>query len=317
MGFVLLAMPLMAVAASPAAPIPVILDTDLGDDIDDTWALSMLLGCPQLDTKLIVTAFQDTDRKTRLTAKILEAMGRTDIPLGKGVKTADKPLNQEKWLGDYSLDDYKGVVHEDGIGAMIGVIKSSSVPVTLLVIGPQTNIKAALDRDPSIARNARVVSMAGSVYAGYKGSPEPSPEWNIRADVEAAKALFAAPWDVVYAPLDTCGILQLTGEKYRRVADAQNPRARAVIDNYDQWVNRKHYAEDSSSILFDTLAVYLCFDESFCEMETVNLSIDDEGYTRPDENGRPVRCAVRWKDQPAFEELLINSIVEESADSPK
>ena len=58
----------MMAAGSPA---PVILDTDLGDDIDDTWALMMILGCPQIDLKLIVTASDDTDAKTRLVAKML------------------------------------------------------------------------------------------------------------------------------------------------------------------------------------------------------------------------------------------------------
>ena len=115
MSLMLCAIPAFLCAfAGQAAPVPVILDTDIGDDIDDTWALAMLLGCPEVDLKLIVTASDDTQKKTRLVAKILERIGRTDVPIGTGVKTSDQPIHQEKWLGDYRLDAYKGHVLADG-----------------------------------------------------------------------------------------------------------------------------------------------------------------------------------------------------------
>ncbi|MDZ4861647.1 MAG: nucleoside hydrolase [Candidatus Hydrogenedentes bacterium] len=302
-----------SVSAAAVAPVPVVLDTDLGDDIDDTWALAMLLGSPQIDVKLIVTASDDTPAKTRLVAKILEAMGRTDIPLATGVKNSDRPLNQAAWLGDYSLKNYKGKVIEDGIGALIDAIKSSPDRVTLCVIGPQTNIKAALERDKSIADNARVVLMAGSVYIGYEGKKTPDPEWNVFRDVAAARGVFAAPWEITMAPLDICGTLRLTGPRYAEVKDSKNARATATILNYDAWTNRKQHPNDSSSILFDTAASYLCFDETFMEMEMIKLSIDNKGSTVPDEKGRPVRCAVRWKDRDAFEDLLVRALTEDAA----
>lgn len=294
--------------SAAAAPIPVILDTDLGDDIDDTWALAMLLGSPQVDVKLIVTASDDTQTKTRLVAKILEGMGRTDIPLAKGVKNSDNKINQAQWLGDYQLDQYKGKVIDDGVGALIDEIKKTKDKITLCVIGPQTNIKAALERDSSIAEKARVVLMAGSVHIGYDGKEGRSPEWNVVKDVPAAKAVFAAPWEITMAPLDICGTLRLSGPRYNAVKDSKNPLASVTIDNYEHWANRKHHPADSSSILFDTAAAYLAFDESFMEIETIKLSVDDKGNTVPDDKGRPVRCALRWKDRNAFEQLLVNSL---------
>lgn len=296
--------------AVSAAQTPVILDTDIGDDIDDTWALAMLLGSPEIDLKLIVTASTDTPVKTRLVAKILESMGRTDVPIGTGVKTGNDAINQAQWLGGYSLDGYKGVVHEDGVAKMVELISASQEKVTLCVIGPQTNIKAALERDPSIAQKARIVSMAGSVYVGYDGNPEPMPEFNVFRDVEAARAVFAAPWEITIAPLDTCGTLRLIGDRYEAVKKSAHPRAATTIANYDLWVNRKHYPEGSSSVLFDTEAAYLAFDESFCDVQTVNLAIDDKGNTVPDAKGRPVRCALRWKNRDAFEKLLVKRLTE-------
>lgn len=301
----------LVMAGALQTPVPVILDTDLGDDIDDTWALAMALGCPEIDLKLIVTAWDDTPTKTRLVAKILDAMGRTDIPIGTGKKTSSKPIQQAEWLGDYSLDAYPGKIHEDGVQSMIDCIRSSAEPVTLCVIGPQTNIAEALARNPSIAEKARVVSMAGSVYVGYQGSETPAPEYNVREDVGAAQAVFAAPWPITLAPLDICGTLQLAGERYMRVAQSEAPRAATVIANYEKWTRRHDYPPDASSILFDTVAVYLTCAEALCEMETVHLRVESAGKTVPDEAGRPVRCALRFTDRDAFEELLVRTLTGE------
>lgn len=293
-----------------ANPIPVILDTDLGDDIDDTWALCMLLGSEQVELKLIVTASDDTPTKTRLVAKMLEYVGRTDIPLGKGVKNSDNAIHQSKWLGDYDLAKYPGTLHEDGVQAMIDLINKAEEPPVLCVIGPQTNIAEALRRDPGIANKTRVVSMAGSVHIGYQGKEGRMPEWNVVKDVAAARAVFAAPWRITMAPLDICGTLSLQGKRYLAVAESPAKRAQCVIENYRDWANRHHYPEDASSILFDTTAAYLTFADVTMNLEEVKLSIDDKGNTVPDESGRPVQCALSWKDRDAFEELLVRTLTE-------
>lgn len=298
----------MVLAAAPA-PVHMILDTDIGDDIDDTWALCQALGTPEISLKLVVTAFQNTPEKTRLLAKILERAGRTDIPIGTGKKTGDNPINQQAWLGDYDLSGYPGKVHADGVQAMIDLIMAADGPITVCAIGPVTNLAEALRREPRIADKARVVLMAGSIHIGYEGHPGPQPEWNVRCDVAAFRAVLAAPWDITIAPLDSCGAFRLSGEDYLRVARSDAPAAKTVIENYDLWVNRKHHPENSSSILFDTVAVYLAHDTKWLELETLPLSVDDQGMTYIDpERGRPVHCALRWKDEAAFKAHLIGSL---------
>lgn len=304
-------LPLCLLSAASVQPIPLILDTDIGDDIDDTWALCFLLGCPEVDLELVVTASDDTPKKTRLLAKILESTKRTAIPIGTGVKTSDNPIHQEKWLGDYALDHYTGVVHQDGVNAMIDVIRKSENMIAILVIGPQTNLREALNRAPDIASKARIVSMAGSVHVGYDGNPEPCPEWNVFKDIPAARAVFAASWPIAMAPLDACGTLRLKGPQFDRTASSNNPRAKTVIENYRQWANFTQHPAGQSSILFDTTAACMTFDQSYWKMETVPLSIDDKGNTVPDPQGRPVQCALEWQNRSAFEELLVNRLTQE------
>jgi inosine-uridine nucleoside N-ribohydrolase len=258
----------------------------------------------------VVTAVNNTPQKTRLTAKLLERLGRTDVPIGTGVQTSDEPITQRDWLGGYSLDGYAGVVLADGVQALIDTIMQSPEPVTIITIGPVTNIGAALEREPRIAERARVISMAGSLEKAVRGNPGPIPECNVVNDVEAFQALLAAPWDVTITPLDGCGDIVLEGERFKRVAESPAPAAKAVTENYAAWDHRRHHPEDSSSVLFDTVAVYLAYDDALCEMQTLNLTVDDEGYTRERPEGRTVRCQLGWKDEAAFKDLIVNSLVQ-------
>lgn len=295
--------------------IPLILDTDIGNDIDDTWALAMLLRSPELDVKLILTGTGNTTYRAALVAKLLHLAGRTDIPLGIGIPQSHEPGPQAAWLEDFSWADYPGQVHPDGVGALIETIMAAPEPVTLLCIGPATNLAAALVREPRIAERAKIVGMFGSVRKGYDGSAEISREYNVYTDVEACRKLFAAFPTVTITPVDTCGIVRLTGELYAQIRDSTDPLVRAVIENYRIWAQHITWTtvdvETESSVLFDTVAVYLAFAEDFLEIEPVGLRITEEGYTVIDETAKPIRCALAWKDLAAFERLLVGRLLNE------
>jgi inosine-uridine nucleoside N-ribohydrolase len=294
------------------AKIPVIFDTDIGGDIDDTWALGMLLKCPQVDIKLVVGDHGNPQYRAKLIAKLLETAGRTDIPVGMGVevgKSGGGP--QDQWVKDYRLESYPGKVHQDGVQAMIDTIMQSPEPITLVCVGPLPNVAAALEREPKIAQKARFVGMHGSVRRGYGGSDKVSAEWNVRADAKACRKVLSAPWDVTITPLDTCGLVHLTGEKYRRVLESKDPIATAIIENYRIWSSsgKRGQADRQSSTLFDTVAVYLAaFDRSLVKMETLNIRVTDDGYTVIDPQAKSMHVATEWKDMGAFEDLLAETI---------
>jgi inosine-uridine nucleoside N-ribohydrolase len=96
-------------------PIPVILATDIGDDIDDTWALGFLLRCPELDLKLVIGEYGKTEYRGKLPAKFLQTVGRPDIALGLGTVADPRGEGaQGGWIRHYDLDRYPGKVHHDG-----------------------------------------------------------------------------------------------------------------------------------------------------------------------------------------------------------
>lgn len=302
-------------AATPAR-VPTILCTDIGDDIDDTWALALALRCPELDLKLVVGDFGNAQSRAKLIARLLEAAGRTDVAVGIGVETGRKDgFRQEKWIEGYDLDRYPGKVHRDGVQALIDLIMSSKQTVTLICIGPVPNIAEALRREPRIARKARFVGMHGSVRKGYGGNPQPSAEWNVKADPAACRAALGAPWDVTITPLDTCGLVQLKDAKYARVRDSSDPLIRTLMENYRVWTDwntaRNRKGPDpatGSSILFDCAAVYLAVSTDLCVMEKLNLRVDDDGFTREDPTAHRLNVATQWKDLPAFEDWLVGRL---------
>lgn len=295
---------------------PVIMDTDIGDDIDDTWALFMLLKMPALDLKLAVGDFGNAMYRARLLAKLLDVTGRSDVPVGIGLGVADEPGQQSSWLGEYQLSDYPGTVHEDGVQAIIDTIKSSPEPVTLLCLGPVPNIAEALRRDPSIASNAHFIGMYGSIYKGYAGDEAPAAEYNVRVDPASLQAAFAAPWECTITPLDTCGLVTLDGDNYRRLYESDDPWLKVLMENYRAWlpgapfIAPDHDMRSVSTTLFDSVAVHLAAGGDLVEMERLPIRVTDDGYTVIDrENGRPVNCATGWKDLDAFEQRLVNTLL--------
>lgn len=288
--------------------IPVILDTDIGGDIDDTWALAMLLQSPELDLKLVVTDTGDTAYRARIAARLLEVAGRTDVPVGVGVPTEGHDQPQLPWVADYPLDRYSGTVYQDGVQALIDTIMASAEPITLICIGPVPNIRVALQREPRIASKCRFVGMHGSLRCHHDGGQGAIAEYNVVTDVPAAQATFTAPWmDMTITPLDTCGQVRLEGTRYRAVCESSNPLAKAVIENYRIWLQGRP-EEGRSSILFDTVAIHLAYSTQYLKMETMGVRVTDEGYTVADPTARPVQCAVEWDDLGAYEDFLVSRV---------
>lgn len=299
-------------------PIPVVLDTDIGTDIDDTWALALLLRSPELDLRLVTTATGDTVYRAKLVARLLERAGRCDVPIGVGPRQEASAGPQAAWVEDFDLARHPGGVLEDGIGALVESLVSAERAPALVCIGPASNVAAALERAPEIARGARFVGMHGSVRRGYLGAAEAAAEYNVAQDPAAFARVLEAPWDVTLTPLDTCGIVALRGEQYRAVRDSPDPLARAVIESYRRWAPNVPWArrldpERGSSILYDTVAVYLAFSEETLALEPLGIRVTPEGYTRIDPQARLVRCATGWTDLPAFEDLLAERLTSAAA----
>lgn len=298
--------------AKQTGPRPVIFHTDIGGDVDDTFALLYLLRRPELDLKLVATDAGSPLYKARLTAKLLTLTARQDVAIAMGRGGAETTGAQSDWVGDYALSAYPNVRDTGSAQAIIDTIRASDVPVTVISVGPATELAEALKRAPDIAEKARFIGMFGSVRIGYKGVAPADAEYNVKIDPEALRTVFAADWiDCAITPLDTCGLVTLEGEDWKRLWNSRDPFAVACIENAKVWLpNAPWMAKDfdltkQSSVMFDAVAVEMAFDETKLVMETLPISVTDDGMTVIDPaNGRSVRVATQWTDLAGFKRDL-------------
>lgn len=299
--------------------IPVFLDTDIGSDIDDTWALALLLKSPELKLEFALSAIGDVHYRAKVIAKMLEVAGSVDTVVGIGDRIEAKserlsPIlhkRQAAWVENYRLEDYPGPLREDGVEALVEHIMRSKETPKLLCIGPLSNIRRALALEPRIAPKCDFIGMHGSVRLGYHGSSTPSREYNVEFDPLAAREVFSAPWkSALITPLDTCGYIALYGPDYQRLLVSEDPVAKAVIENFRNWRHEDavHW-ETRSSLLCDAVAAYLAFDESFVNIETLPVFVTDDGCTKIDPlRGKNMRVAGSWNNLRAFEKLLADRL---------
>jgi inosine-uridine nucleoside N-ribohydrolase len=285
-----------------ASPQLVWIDTDIGDDIDDAFALGLILRSPELKVLGISTAFGDTETRARLTDRFLAATGATGIPVTAGVHTeTDNPLTQRAYA-----DHFPARKHADGVAALLTEIKKHPEQITLIAIGPLFNVGAAIDRDPvTFKKLKRVVMMGGSVRRGYDGKNgemrPPEPEWNIDRDPKDASKLLAAGVPIFMAPLDSTQIHLLPADREALFATG-NPLTDQLTLLYHQW-GAHSWDHSPTPTLFDPVAAAYTFQPGLCPMQPMRLAVDEKGLTTEIE-GQPNAQVCLKSDQAAFLQLL-------------
>lgn len=279
---------LFAMLTLPAfswAAIPVILDTDIGTDIDDAYALAVVLERPELELLGVTTVSSDAVARARLAAKLLaEAGGRfAQVPVYAGISSATQYMKQVEWANGFSSP----TLHTEGaVEFMHREVNARPGEITIIAIGELTNVAALLESDPGIGKKIRAVAlMGGAVHRGYEPGSAPEPEWNIKSNVAAAKAVFRSGVPLLVAPLDSTADLQLTPEMrvemFARGTDFND--ALAALDYL--WVHTNTW-KAAMPTLFDVLAVQLVAAQP-CPLEDLYIEVTDAGITKRVEGKKP------------------------------
>jgi inosine-uridine nucleoside N-ribohydrolase len=287
----------------------VILDTDIGDDIDDAFALALALRSPELKILGIITAFGDTELRARLVDRYLHAVGRSDIPVAAGVPT---PHNNVFTQAAYA-QQWPEKKHEDGVEFLLSQIRARPGEITLIAIGPLGNVGAAIKRDPATFRKLkRVVLMGGSIYRGYDGRngerQPPNAEWNINRDPAGAQALLGVGVPVFMMPLDSTQIHLENPER-----EAIFAHGSALTDQltllYHQWKAGTDGHPDAPT-LYDPVAVTYAIRPELCPATPLRLEVDDKGFTRPVEEAPNAQVCLK-SDERGFLELLLGRLTDD------
>jgi purine nucleosidase len=253
----------------------VIIDTDIGDDIDDVFAVAIALPSQELDILGITTAWGDTKLRAQLVDRFLEETGHRGIPVAEGIATKSAiAFTQAKWAA--ARPNVSS--HPAAVDFILEQLRKYPGEVTLICIGPLTNIGAAIGHDPNAFSKVKlVVLMGGSIFRGYGdiGYAEPhgpDAEYNIASDIPAAKALFRSGVPIAMMPVDST---QLYFDEVKRqiLFSHSTPLTDALTLLYHQWGQQ-------TPTLFDVMAVAYVLQPSLCPTQSMHIEVDDKGYTR-------------------------------------
>ena len=322
-----------APAAGQLSPKPqlVILDTDIGDDIDDAFALALVLQSPELKLLGITTTYGDTALREKLIHRFLWDAHLASIPTVPGISTPQSnvftqagyarrniwlpsrclPVLSQKQEREMASERSKNLGREPAASYILDLIREHPGQITLIAIGPLFNIPAAIERDPATFRKLkRVVLMGGSIYRGYDdgktGAHRPADaEWNIARDPAGARVLLAAGVPVFMMPLDSTQI-HLEAKEREKIFAHGSPLTDQLTLLYHQWMALSEWYP-AGPTLFDPVAVAYAVRPNLCPATPMRLQVDDKGFTRPVE-GAPNAQVCLHSDEKGFINLLLERI---------
>jgi len=272
---------LPAWAQGGARPEKIIIDTDIGDDVDDAFALALAVQSPEVQILGITTTFGDTEARARIVDRFLGEVGRTEIPVlaGRPTLTSNRMSQARYGSGRFVKDS-----HPYAVDFLLEQIRKYPGEITLVGIGPLVNLGLAINKDEATFRKLkRVVIMGGSVRRGYGDlgyTPPVAPmaEWNIVNDIAAAQKLFTSTVPLYVMPLDSTQ-LKLDEVKREFLFSQGTPLTDALAVLYHLWGQQ-------TPTLFDPMAMAFVLREDLCPVSPMHIRVDDRGYTR-EEPGEP------------------------------
>jgi len=303
-------------SAKSAEPQSVIIDTDIGDDVDDVFALGLALNSPEIKIVGITSAWGNTKLRAKMILRLLKEVGRSDIPVAVGIEkhhAGEGVFSQERWAKAGPDAASRG----DAVDFLLHQIQDKPGEMTLVAIAPLTNIGAAIDRDLATFRKLkRVVIMGGSVDHGYDDlgqvvNKAPDREYNIAMDVQAAQKLFTSGVPLYVMPLDSTQ-LRLDEVKRTLIFTQSTPLTDALTLLYHQWSRTTH---QQTPTMFDPMAVAYVVNPSICPTQALRLRVDDQGYTRR-EPGEPNVNVCLKSDPTHFFDFFIPRLIRSAETIP-
>ncbi len=235
--------------------IKVIIDTDIGDDIDDAFALALSCLDPQIDLLAVTTVFKNTTLRTKQSKQLLASLHK-DVPVYTGESTPyhGTVIPFAKDSGDFrtlvpcQYDESMAAYASDGdaVDALIRLSYEHAGELVVVPIGPLTNIAKAIEKDSNFAKNVQKIITMGGWFTN------PVAEWNILCDPKAADIVYRSGIPVYAVGLDVTLQCPLDADLLDRVRQCQLPHGKLIA----QWLARWYdYFGFEKSVLHDPLAV--------------------------------------------------------------
>ena len=193
----------------------VVLDTDIGDDIDDAWALAFMISHQRFTPLGVTITHGNTPARAKIACKFLHVTNRDGIPVHVGRKTNDKVFPQYSWAEDFTA---KQPASNSAADFIVETVKRYPGEVTLMAVGPLQNVADALRREPNLAKYVkRVVLMSGCVYGTSYSPDKPIREWNVYQSTADSQLVYGAGLPLTIVPLDSTTHVKLSDAERKQV----------------------------------------------------------------------------------------------------
>lgn len=271
-----------------AEKMKVIFDTDLAGDIDDAFAHGLVQVSPEFEVLGITVCDGPTDRRARVSCRMLCDCGQEQIPVAVGRATRLNDRHPEQLIWGDGFERVRPV-KEPAADFIIRMLRKYPGEVTIIAVGPVTNLADVIDKDPQAWKMVKAVySMFGSFYMGYDQGPRPDPEWNVKCDIEAAKKFMTSGAPIILAGLDVTAPVKFNAERRLLLHMRHSPLTDAICGLYSLWAAGN---PDATPTLFDPVAVAMAVTDDFVTTRAVHVRVTDDGYTVVDESKAP-NCRI-------------------------
>lgn len=312
--------------------VPIILDTDIGTDVDDAYALVLAARSPGLDLRAVTTLYGDVAIRSAMARKLLLMMGRGELPVASGVKQPfdGREIHWGGWEGKGVLVEgevIKGVSQTPGSDLMAQILSESKEKIVVVSVGGLTNVALALRSYPSLrTKIERLVIMGGCVRPFVlegKKIPEKL-ETNLHHDVEAAALVLQSGLPITLVPAEVTFQAKLFLKDFDRIRASSSSLARSMSYMTEHFGSRlkifmkgfgvDQYYADTATLLHDPLAVYTLVDPSLMKTEPVRIRVEtgpETIRTIEDKNGTIAVNLVMEVDAPRFSKVVTDRVLEE------
>ncbi len=276
----------------------ILLDTDIGDDIDDAYALGLLLA-EKANLIGITTVYRNSIQRAKIAGKILQLFHRR-IPVYAG---EDIPKKQPLFRFECSDQGKKAVVPHYISAEMAGVtfrrgavdfilrtLEKFPNRITLLAIGPLTNLARAYEKDPDAFRLAKKIMLMGGNYS------EKEAEWNILCDPEAAERVFSSGVPITAVGIDVTRNCTFDDAMLAFLRNLNEERFRLLVRMTEIWI-RQNREKNQPPTMHDPLTAEALLFPSLLQYRYGNFKVETEGSLRgvtlPDSRGVKIKYAVQ------------------------
>jgi len=283
--------------------ISLLLDTDIGTDVDDALALAFALRHPDIELRAVTTVSGDVDRRAQIAAKILRLAGRDDLEVAAGIGGGPIPGGRPAEMGHEGQGllqpgEQLTVSERDAISLLVQ--QTAEATVQLATVGALSNLAAALEREPAMADRIERLAVMGGVFAPpLEDGPsfEAADDHNLNVDPTASLRALNAPLPLLYVPLDVTVQTALTRQHLERLrrGDRLCQGLAALIDIWAQLLHRTIPGMDHHQVatLHDPLTVACLVEPELVTTEQLPVTVAyHEGLARTFVDpvaGRPVQ----------------------------